>query len=108
MGSGLVTGVGRSVGVAVNARASGLLTRAGSPAGAAAEQGATVNCINPGPVDTGYADGPGHDAVTRLTPSGPWGEPGDITPVVSWLLSPAAARVNGQSVDADGGRGVRR
>jgi 3-oxoacyl-[acyl-carrier protein] reductase len=78
-----------------------------SLAATAAAYGATVNCINPGPVDTGYADEAGRRWVAERMPTGRWGRPGDIAPVVSWLLSPGAAWVTGQTIDADGGWGVR-
>jgi 3-oxoacyl-[acyl-carrier protein] reductase len=78
-----------------------------SLAATAAERGATLNCINPGPVDTGYADEGLRRWVAERMPAGRWGRPGDIAPVVSWLLSPAAAWVTGQTIDADGGWGVR-
>src|SRR5690348_14120895 len=46
-----------------------------------AERGITVNTVNPGPVDTGYAafaDQPeAHEIVRRHFPSGRWGTPDD-------------------------------
>lgn len=68
---------------------------------------ATVNCVNPGPVDTGYADEETRRAVATRMPAGRWGSPEDVVPVVEWLLSPAAAWVTGQTIDVDGGWGVR-
>jgi 3-oxoacyl-[acyl-carrier protein] reductase len=73
----------------------------------AAATRATVNCVNPGPVDTGYADEGLRRAVAERMPSGRWGTPGDVAPLVVWLLSDEAAWVTGQTVDADGGWGVR-
>ncbi|WP_336921256.1 SDR family oxidoreductase [Aquipuribacter sp. SD81] len=73
----------------------------------AAALGATVNCVNPGPVDTGYADDATRGWVAERMPRGRWGTPGDVAPVVAWLLSEDAGWVTGQTLDADGGWGVR-
>jgi 3-oxoacyl-[acyl-carrier protein] reductase len=69
--------------------------------------GATVNCINPGPVDTAWADDATRAAVARRMPGGRWGTPSDIAPVVAWLLSDEAAWITGQTLDVDGGFSLR-
>ncbi len=76
-------------------------------AAALARQGTTVNCINPGPVDTGYADEASRTHVAARMPAGRWGQPNDIAPIVAWLLSDEAQWVTGQTLDADGGWTLR-
>ena len=72
-----------------------------------APRGITVNCVNPGPVDTGYADDSARAAVAARHPRGRWGRPQDIASVVSWLISRDAGWLTGQTIDADGGWLVR-
>jgi 3-oxoacyl-[acyl-carrier protein] reductase len=67
----------------------------------------TVNCVNPGPVDTGYADEDARAHVARRMPAGRWGRPDDIAPVVAWLLSDDAHWVTGQTIDVDGAWALR-
>jgi 3-oxoacyl-[acyl-carrier protein] reductase len=70
--------------------------------------GATVNCINPGPTDTGYADEALRRAVEASMPLAPrWGSPDDCANLVGWLLSDSAAWITGQTIDSDGGWGIR-
>ena len=78
-----------------------------SLAAALAPTGATVNCVNPGPNDTGWADAGTEAAVAARMPMGRWGRPGDVTELVAWLVSDAAGWVTGQTIDSDGGWGVR-
>lgn len=78
-----------------------------SLARALAPGGATVNCINPGPVDTGYADEAARAAVAARMPMKRWGTPRDIAPVVAWLLSDDAAWITGQTLNVDGGWSLR-
>ena len=76
-------------------------------AAALAPRGVTVNCINPGPVDTGYASSEARLSVAEQMPMRRWGVPSDIAPLVSWLLSDTAAWVTGQTLDVDGGWSLR-
>jgi len=77
-------------------------------AAALAPTGATVNCINPGPVDTGYADAEGLAFVaSRMPLDARWGRPEETAALVSWLVSDQAAWMTGQTIDSDGGWGVR-
>jgi 3-oxoacyl-[acyl-carrier protein] reductase len=71
--------------------------------------GITVNCINPGPVDTGYATGKAHEEVRAGFPSGRWGDPEDVAKLVGWLSSDEAAWITGQVINSTGGwRGTSR
>jgi 3-oxoacyl-[acyl-carrier protein] reductase len=77
-------------------------------AAALAGDGATVNCINPGPVDTGYADADTHTFVaSRMPLAQRWGAPDEIAGAVAWLVSDEAAWMTGQTIDVDGGWGIR-
>jgi 3-oxoacyl-[acyl-carrier protein] reductase len=68
-----------------------------------AERGITVNAVNPGPVDTGWAAAEVREELAARFPTGRWGRPDDIAPVVAWLLSAESAWVTGQVIDAEGG-----
>lgn len=68
-----------------------------------AGRGITVNAVNPGPVDTGWASEELRERLAPAFPAGRWGRPEDITPIVSWLLSSDGAWLDGQVIDAEGG-----
>jgi 3-oxoacyl-[acyl-carrier protein] reductase len=77
-------------------------------AAALAPQETTVNCVNPGPTDTGYASDEGVRHVAAQMPLAPrWGEPDDCARLVVWLLSESASWITGQTIDSDGGWGIR-
>lgn len=66
-------------------------------------QGIRVNCINPGPNDTGYCFGADYEAVARLFPSGRWGTPEDTADLALFLHSSYAKWITGQVIASDGG-----
>lgn len=62
-----------------------------------------ANCINPGPVDTGYAHGDVHDHVASLFPDGRWGVPDHVADLVEFLVSDRGAWMRGQVLNSEGG-----
>jgi 3-oxoacyl-[acyl-carrier protein] reductase len=66
-----------------------------------AARGIRVNCVNPGPTDTGWglAD---VDPSPRM-PAGRWGGPDDAARLIAWLCSDDARWVTGQTIDSEGG-----
>jgi 3-oxoacyl-[acyl-carrier protein] reductase len=70
---------------------------------ALATSGIIANCINPGPVDTGYAEGDVHSRIAGMFPDGRWGSPADIADVVGFLVSDEGAWIRGQVLDVEGG-----
>lgn len=74
-----------------------------SLANAVADKGITVNTVNPGPVDTGYATGVLHRRVAEAFPAGRWGQPEDVARLVAWLVSDEAEWITGQVINSEGG-----
>ncbi len=72
-------------------------------AAAVAPSGIIANCINPGPVDTGYADDALLAAGAQRFPDRRWGTPDDIARVVTLLAGDELAWLRGQVIDVDGG-----
>jgi 3-oxoacyl-[acyl-carrier protein] reductase len=62
-----------------------------------------ANCINPGPVDTGWADEATRDAISAMFPDRRWGTPDDVAHLVGFLVSDAGAWIRGQVLNAEGG-----
>ena len=75
----------------------------GTLADALADRGITVNTINPGPVDTGWASDELRERLRGAFPAGRWGQPSDIAAIVRWLLDPESAWLTGQVINAEGG-----
>jgi 3-oxoacyl-[acyl-carrier protein] reductase len=72
-------------------------------ADALADRGITVNAVNPGPVDTGWADAELTRTVARALPAGRWGRPDDVARLVRWLASDDSGWITGQTIDSEGG-----
>jgi 3-oxoacyl-[acyl-carrier protein] reductase len=68
-----------------------------------ADRAITVNTVNPGPTDTGWADASTREAVLAQMPQGRWGQPSDAARLIGWLCSDDAAWVTGQVIDSEGG-----
>ncbi|NGN67323.1 SDR family oxidoreductase [Streptomyces sp. A7024] len=65
----------------------------------------TVNCIDPGPVNTGYAEPGGelYEFVASKMPFKRWGEPDDVANLVEWLARDEGGWMTGQTLSNDGG-----
>jgi 3-oxoacyl-[acyl-carrier protein] reductase len=74
-----------------------------SLADALADRGITVNGLNPGPTDTGWASPDQRALVAAAMPRGRWTTPDEVATVVGWLVSDGAATVTGQVIDAESG-----
>ena len=66
-------------------------------------QGITVNAVNPGPVDTGYASEEAREWVRERMPLGRWGQPDDAARLISWLCTDDAEWITGQVINSEGG-----
>jgi 3-oxoacyl-[acyl-carrier protein] reductase len=68
-----------------------------------ADQAITLNAVNPGPVDTGYALPEVHEEVRRRFPARRWGDPDDPARLIAWLVTDDAAWITGQTINTEGG-----
>jgi 3-oxoacyl-[acyl-carrier protein] reductase len=68
-----------------------------------ADRGITLNSVNPGPVDTGYAPPDVHEVVRRHFPPGRWGTPDDPARLIAWLVTDESAWITGQVINSEGG-----
>jgi 3-oxoacyl-[acyl-carrier protein] reductase len=68
-----------------------------------ADRGITLNTVNPGPVDTGYAPPEAHEQVRRHFPAQRWGAPDDPARLIAWLVTDDAGWITGQVINTEGG-----
>ena len=68
-----------------------------------ADKNIRVNCINPGPNDTGYCSGKAFEEIADMFPSGRWGTPDDTADLVLFLHSHYAKWITGQIIASEGG-----
>ena len=72
-----------------------------------ASHGIFVNCVAPGPIDTGMIRGLGPDVVTAMVADSPMkrlGSPDEVAHLVAWLCSEASRFNTGAVFDMSGGR----
>lgn len=100
-GQDIAGGMPREIAYALAKGALASATR--SLATSLADLAVTVNCVNPGPVDTGYLDGDAYEAVAGMFPAGRWGMPDDPARLIAWLATDEAEWITGQVVDSEGG-----
>jgi 3-oxoacyl-[acyl-carrier protein] reductase len=62
-----------------------------------------ANCINPGPVDTGWADEDTRAVVGAMFPDRRWGTPHNVADLVEFLVSDAGGWMRGQVLNSEGG-----
>jgi 3-oxoacyl-[acyl-carrier protein] reductase len=77
-----------------------------SLAAALAPAGITVNCVDPGPTDTGWATPELLERERARLPFGRWGEPDDAARLIAWLASEDGRWVTGQVIHSDGGHSL--
>ncbi|WP_028064908.1 SDR family oxidoreductase [Solirubrobacter soli] len=66
------------------------------------DRGITVNCVNPGPVDTGWPDPELRETVAAQMPLG-WASPDDPARLIAWLVSEDGRWITGQVLNSEGG-----
>jgi 3-oxoacyl-[acyl-carrier protein] reductase len=68
--------------------------------------GITVNCVAPGPTQTGWIDGDLEEAVIPLIPMGKLIQPEDIANTILFLASEQAKMITGQVIKVSGGHAL--
>ena len=71
-----------------------------------AQYGITVNCIAPGPTQTGWIDENFEKVVAPLIPMGELIAPEDIAETILFLSSEQARMITGQIIKVSGGKGL--
>ncbi|GAA4207840.1 SDR family oxidoreductase [Actinocatenispora rupis] len=77
-----------------------------SLAAAVVGKGIRLNCVNPGPTDTGWATPEITAEALRRLPFGRWGRPEDAAALVAFLVGPDGGWVTGQVIASEGGFGL--
>ena len=72
----------------------------------AAPYGITVNCVAPGPTQTGWIDTDLEQAVLPLIPMGTLIQPEDIADTILFLASSRAGKLTGQVIKVSGGHAL--
>jgi 3-oxoacyl-[acyl-carrier protein] reductase len=67
------------------------------------KRGITVNTIDPGATDTGWASAEIYEQVKAVHPQGRWGNPDDAARLIAWLCSDEAQWITGQVIHSRGG-----
>ncbi len=70
---------------------------------ALAKENIRVNCVNPGPNDTGYLKGEEYKRIAKMFPSGKWGTPEDTANLLLFLHSEYGDWITGQVIASEGG-----
>ena len=71
-----------------------------------AKYGITVNCVSPGPTQTGWIDDEFEKVVVPLIPMGKLIQPADIAETVLFLASEQARMITGQVIKVSGGKAL--
>ena len=71
-----------------------------------AKYGITVNCVAPGPTQTGWIDENLENAVVPLIPMGKLMQPEDIAETILFLASRQARMLTGQVIKVSGGHAL--
>ena len=71
-----------------------------------AKYGTTVNCVSPGPTQTGWIDKDLEEAVIPLIPMGKIIDPEDIALTILFLASEQAKMITGQVIKVSGGKAL--
>ena len=71
-----------------------------------AQYGITVNCVSPGPTQTGWIDEEFEKVVIPLIPMGKLIQPNDIAQTVLFLASEQAKMITGQVIKVSGGKAL--
>jgi 3-oxoacyl-[acyl-carrier protein] reductase len=66
-------------------------------------RGITVNTVNPGATDTGWANAEVDEFIRGANPQGRWGQPADAARLIGWLSTDDAQWITGQTINSNGG-----